>query len=88
MLCTVRHISGTPGKITADLDGARALLDLLQAGLNSGHGYQADGNGLPELVLVDDAGKVLLPRWVVVPVGSVGPVGPGSWKYGRRWTGQ
>jgi hypothetical protein len=47
-------------KITADREGLHALRELLGAALEVGHGFQSDGT-LPEVVVVDDKGKVMLP---------------------------
>jgi hypothetical protein len=47
-------------KITADREGLHALRELLGAALEVGHGFQSDGT-LPEVVVVDDRGKVMLP---------------------------
>jgi hypothetical protein len=47
-------------KITADREGLHALRELLGAALEVGHGFQSDGT-LPEVVVVDERGKVMLP---------------------------
>lgn len=47
-------------KITADREGLHALRELLGLALELGHGFQSDGT-LPEVVVVDDRGKVMLP---------------------------
>jgi hypothetical protein len=57
-------------KITADREGLHALRELLGLALEVGHGFQSDGT-LPEVVVVDDRGKVMLPAR---PEKRVGPV--------------
>jgi hypothetical protein len=47
-------------KITADREGLHALRELLGLALEVGHGFQSDGT-LPEVVVVDERGKVMLP---------------------------
>jgi hypothetical protein len=47
-------------KITADLEGLHALREALGLALELGHGFQSDGT-LPEVVVVDERGKVMLP---------------------------
>jgi hypothetical protein len=68
-------------KITADREGLHALRELLGAALEVGHGFQSDGT-LPEVVVVDDRGKVMLParpekRVEVVDEKSIPDLDPG-----------
>jgi hypothetical protein len=60
MKCDLKT-KGAP-RIILDLEAAKALHALLGDAISAGHGFQAEAPGpIPEIVLVDEADRILLP---------------------------
>lgn len=60
MKCDLKTKGGP--RIILDLEAAKALYALLGDAIAAGHGFQAEEPGaIPEIVLVDDEDRILLP---------------------------
>jgi hypothetical protein len=60
MKCDLKTKGGP--RIVLDLEAAKALYALLGDAVAAGHGFQAeDAGSIPEIVLVDEADRILLP---------------------------
>jgi hypothetical protein len=61
MKCDLKTKGGP--RIILDLEAAKALHALLGDAISAGHGFQAEdaAGAIPEIVLVDEADRILLP---------------------------
>jgi hypothetical protein len=63
MKCDLKNPKVGAPRIILDLEAAKALHALLGDAIAAGHGFQAEdaAGAIPEIVLVDEADRILLP---------------------------